>query len=248
MNDLPSRLDAEWHHLACSRAAATALHRWHRLEPALAPHHDLESLRTTAHTRTDPATADVILAALARLAAVDGHNDPLATRVLLQLLLPGAIRLARTLTPMLGDHHSTQAAVLAELTIRIRTYPWQRRPRKIAANLLLDTRQRLTRHHRRTDRETATGLDLPAVDDAAADQPDTAVGLHDLLTWAQRHGVLTDFEAQLLVASHVAEIPMAQLATAYGRSRSHLYATRTAAEQRLRHALTATRTPGARDL
>src|SRR5690606_40009859 len=82
-----------------------------------------------------------ILAALVRLAAVTGHGDQFAARMVLQLLVPGAIRLARSLAAHGGDLAAIEAAVFAELAILIRTYPWQRRPRSTAANLLLDCRQ-----------------------------------------------------------------------------------------------------------
>ena len=63
------------------------------------------------------------------------------------------------------------------------------------------------------------------------------MALQDLLHWARRRGILNKLEAQLLVASHVADIPMNQLVTTFGRSRSTLFAMRSAAEQRLREAL-----------
>jgi hypothetical protein len=242
--NLPQRLDAEWRHLVAAPATAATLAQWRHLAPDLADFADLDELRTAVHDRTDPDRSDRILSALARLAATGGHGDTLAARVILQLLIPGAIRLGRRLSAMVGDHATSEAVVFAELAILIRTYPWRRRPRRIAANLLLDCRQRLTRSYHRSHPEICAGLTLHDPG-AAADHCDDDLALHDLLGWARRHGILSKLEAQLLVANHVAEIPMNQLTTRFGRSRSTLFAIRSAAEKRLRQAL-AVHQPAAR--
>jgi hypothetical protein len=233
---LTHRLDAEWEHLVSSPATAQALARWSRHEPAIIGLTDLEQLRTTVHDRTNLERGDCILAALVRLGAVTGHGDLLAARVVLQLLVPGAIRLSQSLTAMIGDQATSEAMVFTELTILIRTYPWQRRPRRIAANLLLDCRQRLIRSHDRTRPEISAGLSLH--DTTVATDSDDRSALHDLLWWARSRGILSRFEAQLLFASHVADIPMNQLAARFGRSRSTLFTIRASAEERLRQALT----------
>jgi hypothetical protein len=240
---LARQLDAEWERLATAPSTRRALARWSSVEPALAGWSDLEQLRGVAHDRTDPARADQILAALVRLAALDGHADRFATRVLLQLLIPGAVRLAGSLAPMLGDRSAAEAAVFAELAIGIRTYPWRRRPRRVAANLLLDCRQRLTRRHQRTRPEVPAGvgsdLDPQIPDTSSIEAAEAAVALRDLLAWARRHGVLDPLEARLLLASHVHDIPVSELVAVFGRSRSSLFAARASAERRLRQALTA---------
>jgi hypothetical protein len=241
---LPRQLDAEWERLHRSPTTTAALARWGGIELALSGFDDLEGLRAAVHDRGDPAGSDRILSALVRLAAVTGHGDLLAARVVLQLLLPGAIRLARSLAGATGDPAATEAAVFAELTILIRTYPWQRRPRSTAANLLLDCRQRLSRGYARTRPEVSVGLRLGDVHPDRQNpaqrswlEPPDAYALKDLLWWARRRGVLDPFETRLLVASHVQDIPMNELATRFGRSRSSLFMIRASAEERLRHLL-----------
>lgn len=234
---LTHRLDVEWEHLRRSPQAADALARWGQVEPALAGWPDLDRLAAAVQDRSDPAGCDRILAALVRLAAVTGHGDQFAARMVLQLLVPGAIRLARSLAAHGGDLATIEAAVFAELAILIRTYPWQRRPRSTAANLLLDCRQRLVRGYQRTRAEVSVGLELGESHAGAAADGDDPLALKDLLWWAHRHGVLDPFEAQLLVASHVQQIPMTELASKLGRSRSSLFMIRSSAEKRLRRAL-----------
>ncbi|HLU43555.1 MAG TPA: hypothetical protein VKZ67_00815 [Natronosporangium sp.] len=235
-SSLAQRLDIEWQQLVTSPATARTLAEWSTHEPDLAGYPDLEALRTAIHDRTDLETSDRLLAALTRLAAVTGRDDRLAARVVLQMMIPGAVRLAQRLTTMIGDPAASEAVVFAELTILIRTYPWQRRPRRIAANLLLDCRQRLIRGHHRVRPEVCAGLVIhdPA---AATEDQHGQLDLDDLLWWARREGILNKLEAQLLVASHVADIPMNQLVRRLGRSRSTLFSIRSAAEQRLRRAL-----------
>lgn len=236
-----TRLDAEWEHLAGSPVAVRTLVRWGQSEPALADFTDLEALRAAAQDRDNLARGDQILAALVRLAAITGHDDILATRVVMQLLIPGAVRLSNTLANLLGDPATSEALVFSELAIRIRTYPWQRRPHRIAANLLLDCRQQLTRAHRRTHPEIAVGLEPTGGKNAEpSPESDSRLTLLDLLSWARRHRILSTFEERLLLASYVADIPMETLAAATGRSRSNLFRTRTLAQQRLRQAAEAT--------
>lgn len=235
--NLTRRLDAEWEQLVAAPATAAALARWGRLEPDLAGWSDLDALRATVHDRSNLERSDRILAALTRLAAVTGHGDTLAARVVLQLLVPGAIRLGHSLAEMIGDRATSEAVVFAELAILIRTYPWRRRPHRIAANLLLDCRQRIIRNQQRTRLETCVGLQLHDTAAVAWEDRDGDLALRDLLQWACRCGVLNRFEAQLLVANHVAEIPMNQLAARFGRSRSTLFTIRASAEERLRRAL-----------
>jgi hypothetical protein len=130
------------------------------------------------------------------------------------------------------------------VAIGIRTFPWQRRHRAIAANLLLDTRQTITRRHRRNARETPTGLHLAqplgADPDTITDRIHATLTINWLLVWARRQGIVNHLEIALLIASHGHQIPMHQLALRYGHPRSTLYAIRAAAHQRLRRALSGT--------
>lgn len=238
---LLTRLHEEWDHLATAPATIRALRRWAHTEPVLAGWPDLHALCATVHDRSRPERADQILAALVRHAAADSHHDRLAARVVLQLLIPGAVQLARGLAPLLGDTATAQATVFSELAIGIATYPWRRRPRRIAANLLLDCRQRICRRQRRHRYESAAGLhpDREQPDSATVDRAEGSIAVQELLTWARRAQVIDEFESRLLLASRVQDIPMQRLADALGRSRSGLFATRSAAERRLRHALAA---------
>ena len=242
---LRSRLDLEWQRLATTPTSRQALSRWQQVEPALAGHDNLEQLRSTVHNRSDLTTGDRALAALVRLAAA--HDDELAVRVVLQCLLPGALRLAQALSMLLGGQAASEASVLAELSIGIRTYPWQRRPHRVAANLLLDVRQRLTRAEHRWSGLVPAGLFLdqslePAGTAAFEDTLtwiDTRVDVDRLLRQARRNEIISPAQEQLLRDHYLRGIPIERLAGRYGRSRSTLFRDKAGAEQQLRRAAAA---------
>lgn len=131
--DLVSRLDA-------GRAVA----RWAVAEPALTGVPGVRKLAALTREGGDRARADEVLGALVRWAAADGGDDPDAVLVLLHLLAPGAYALADRLADLdaTGD---MVALVVGQLAIEIRQFPWRRRRRSFAANLLLDTRRAVLR-------------------------------------------------------------------------------------------------------
>ncbi len=113
---------------------------WQQTNPCLLVCPDLLALPAWIRG-TDPARADEVLLCLARLSATDGGNDPTATAALCWLLLPGACRLAATLT---GVTSRVDEAVAAQLWIQARTYRW-RTGHRVAANILANTRKAILR-------------------------------------------------------------------------------------------------------
>jgi hypothetical protein len=103
----------------------------------------------------DRDASDEVLLALAMLAAPDGGDDIAAAAALAKCLLPGACRLAGWLStlppkevfrdsqPLVGGTWSAveriDELVASQLWIEVRTFPW-RRLRKVAANILMNTR------------------------------------------------------------------------------------------------------------
>ncbi len=202
-------ITGSWTDLTARLDACGSLHRWARLEPALAGVLDLPDLAGRLRPGTDPAGADALLGALVRLAAADGHDDPDAVLVLLHLLGEGARALAGRLCDLADDMLSL---VLGELTVQIRAFPWRRRTRAYAANLLLDTKTALWRELR--PHRTRT---FPAAGELLVDPTDTRrvavlfdrslpgpdgdgdLDLLDLLIWAKRTGVVDAEDLALLL-------------------------------------------------
>ena len=127
---------------------------WVAADPRLGVVDDFHDLRAWLPA-VDRETSDEVLLALAMLAAPDGGDDVAAAAALAKCLLPGACRLAgwlSTLPPreVFSDSQPVTAGtwsaveridelVASQLWIEVRTFKW-RRLRKVAANILINTR------------------------------------------------------------------------------------------------------------
>ena len=127
---------------------------WVATDPRLGVVDNFDDLRSWLPT-VDHEESDEVLLALAMLAAPDGGDDVAAAAALAKCLLPGACRLAgwlSTLPPrevfrdsqpvMSGTWSAVERVdelVASQLWIEVRTFKW-RRLRKVAANILINTR------------------------------------------------------------------------------------------------------------
>jgi hypothetical protein len=127
---------------------------WVAADPRLGVVDSFDDLRAWLPT-VDREASDEVLLALAMLAAPDGGDDVAAAAALAKCLLPGACRLAgwlSTLPPreVFRDSQPVTAGtwsaveridelVASQLWIEVRTFKW-RRLRKVAANILINTR------------------------------------------------------------------------------------------------------------
>jgi hypothetical protein len=196
-------LDREWGRLAADVDAARRLADVCAVAGGAASLGEVEAYVRAAGA----ASADRVLVGLVAR-AVEG--DTLAARVLLQLLLPGVRRLARTWWA-LGDADERASAAVAAVYDRIRRYPVARRPARIAANVLMDAASDL----RRAARATAPGEPMP-IDGLAAEDPNPAIELADVLADAVRDGLVTAEDAELIAASRIAGTPLATIAARRG--------------------------------
>ena len=127
--------------------------------------------RSADQAPPDEAGADDRLAGLVR----DAATDTLAARVVLQRLLPGLLSIARRRGrgSWLGTHDAFDELLAAGWVV-IRLYPIERRPARVAANLLRDIEyQAFTaparRAYHRREAVTAYEDDTWVADDAAPD-------------------------------------------------------------------------------
>ena len=229
-------LDADWAPFINSPPAADALERWKtdRL-PAVANLDELVA-RIWAADRT---VADGLLAVLARRA----RTDYVAARVLLQALRPGLRTLTRRLGHGKGGVDQELIAVAWEL---ICTYPIERRPRSIAANILLDTRKRYIAATFRTDpwinlddlADTAAVLvAAPSAEDEALDsEPASRQRVRDYLAAATTDGTITATTAEIIWRTRIVGEPEPRVALDFGCPVRTLQRRRQRAERRLRAA------------
>jgi len=203
------QLIGEWVSLNALASSAAAILKWGRLEPALAGYHSPGDL-VDAVDAANPAGKDEILGALIRLFQA-GHQ--LAGRVVLQSML---IKLGRITLRTRGTSSDNAWAedrrhvAVAEFWDILASYPLQRRPQKIAANLGLDTLHRLTGETRGQGPDRPLDpTELPEEESGRLMTTTFAnpeeVGLSvdadlvQVVTWAVRRGVITAADAELLV-------------------------------------------------
>jgi hypothetical protein len=224
MANVFEQLDREWQHIAAARSSTRRLRDVCDLAgvPSIA---QLERYVRSA----PPEDADRILVALVTRAL---GGEQLAARVLLQLLLPGTRNLARRWWA-LGDADERAAAAVAAVYHRIRTYPLERRPGRIAANVLLDAARELRRS---VPRVVMTPTADPAVhsrQQADRPSPDAAAELAEVLTDAVDAGVLDLGDAQLIARSRIAGHRVEDIAAHHRLGTRALWDRRQRAERRL---------------
>lgn len=212
-SSLPSRLNAEWRELSTAPSTSSALAGWAATCPALAEMRSLPELLRQI-SRTEPARRDPILLGLLALAQ-DG--DRLAGRVVLQVMLPKAVRVAMSVVrrpDIAGDREEAYATAVAALWQVIATYPIGRRPRRVTANLALDTLAVVQRGHTGSSHFTRTFPERACADLRQVCEPvhhdpdpDELTGPVDaellmLLAWGVRTGVLELEQARLLARAY----------------------------------------------
>lgn len=210
MASVLDQLDVEWRRTASDPAAA------HHLADVLAAAGGVRTLGDVERyvRGSGPAEADRVLVALAAR-AVEG--DDLAARVLLQLLMPGARRLARTWWA-LGDADEREAAAVAATYDRIKRYPLARRPRRIAANILMDAASDLRRAARAAQAPVAPSdvTDLLHGRPHAPPSPHPDLELVDALADAVGRGLVSAGDAELIAVSRIGGTSLREVARRRG--------------------------------
>jgi DNA-directed RNA polymerase specialized sigma24 family protein len=218
-------LDREWQQLARGVLPAR-LRLCAEREPALAPFVDPARLVEFVRGSASSAMKDELLRPLVRLAA----DDPLAARVVLQLLLPGLKRIAARALHDLSERDELWELLLAHAWERIRRYPLARRPRHIAANVLLDalmrTMRELERERRRRGRSDADA-------EPPAPTPDPRAGIARVLLEAVSAGAISQLEARIIFATRIERCSLAEVATEEGFTYNVLRVRLQRAERRL---------------
>lgn len=217
-------LEREWCSLAHDPGAARRLGEVCRTAGGAATLADV-----MAYVRgADPVTADRVLVALVRRAVT---GDALSARVLLQLLLPGTRNLARRWWA-LGDPDERAAAAVAAVYHRIRHYPLERRPAKVAVNVLMDAARELRRNVARSAGAICTPVAEPGPP-AETGSPDPTGELVEVLVDAVADGRISAADARLIAESRIAGTRVEVLAARDGVSTRTLWARRQRAERAL---------------
>lgn len=231
-------MDSDWERLRRSHASKAALARWSAETPLLTAG-TLDEL--LARRLPHVPERDQVLAALASRAP----DDDIAASVLLHALRPGLGRLVQTLTKPGSCRPTVARELVAICWERIRTYPIDRRPDRVAANILLDTRKRYLRAQAQG---AATAVDplrleglLEVVPDHAEDVVAAAAATptRDLTVLLQRtlaRGLIDPDTARILYRLVAIGEPMAAVAADTGLSAGALRHRRLRALRSLRAA------------
>ena len=205
-------LEREWVDFATHAASTAALCDWAIDDPQLVRFADLDSLVRFLHTAGPTAEADALLAVLARRAG----TELVAARTLLQAVLYGLVSVSARFRTTDDDADDVHAAVIAAAWERIRTYPFDRRPRSIGANIVLDTQQSVSRNLFRARVIETAIADIDELD-AESSRLTTSDELLGLLCDAVRRKCVCPDDAALIAATRIFDVPVAQIAVASGR-------------------------------
>lgn len=227
------QLDAEWSHLSATTSYQHDLDRWATEIPAF---DGIGDCRGIIRTLLDRSCAwerkDAILLAL--LVEARSGDNPIAARVALQAMLPGMRTFVRRLS-YVGDREEADAAMLAGLVAAIADYPCERRPHRVAMNLLFLGLERARKTCRRFDAEIAVGLDIATAATSFARESSTSE-LLGLVGFAVERQILGPDEARLLIRLRVADERAAEVAAEEGVCERTIDRRRRRAEQHLRDA------------
>ena len=205
-------LEREWVDFAAHPASTAALHDWAIDDPLLVRFADLDSLVRFLHTAGSSAEADALLAVLARRAG----TEFVAARTLLQSVLYGLVSVSARFRTTDDDADDVHAAVIAAAWERIRTYPFDRRPRSIGANIVLDSQQSVSRTLFRARVSEAPIADIDELDA----QPSRLTGSDELLGLlcdAVRRKCVCPDDAALIAATRIFDVPVTEIAAGSGR-------------------------------
>ena len=229
MSSLPiDVLDDDWRREAESPVLRGGVFdTWRDIEPALSPFQTPQAVLRFLRRPGSSVRKDEVLCALLRRA----RWDPIAGRVVLEAMLPGLKNLAARLLIDMRDREELWSALLACAWERIRAYPVARRPRRVAANLLLDclrgTLAALS-EARRDPMALACKLPRELVAVPAED------GVDALLDGAVAAGAVSRDEAELILATRTDDVSLRVFAEAEGTSFVMVRQRRSRAERRLR--------------
>ena len=191
--NLFQELDSDWRRVVADGSGRRACLQWSG-DPVLAHVRCPQQLVDEIRTANDPARSDELLSAIVRLAP----NDETAARLVLQALIPGLRCIARRFS-FLADQDEVEATVVASAWTRIRTYPHERRPRRVAANVVLDTRKEALRALR-----AAAPLARPqTTSDTEAGRIEVEADLVALVNAAHHCGLISEHEAQLIISTRL---------------------------------------------
>ena len=217
-------LTQTWRQGQAGRRLANRLGAWALEEPVLRSF-DAEPPALFRFLRSRPSgERDAVFCALLRQAT----TDQLAGMVVLEALLPGLKALSGSILVEAGQAEELLASLLAHAWEGIVGYPVERRPARVAANLLLDVRK-ATVNELRHRRRNATAGQLSGREQPPPRQADGELAVMRALA----AGAIKRAEAELILETRFGGRSLHELAAEQGVGYRALLARRIRAEKRL---------------
>lgn len=198
---------------------------WSRDEPALTGLSSPAALLRFLRSRPSPADCDAVL----RPVIARASTEAAAGRLVLYTVLPGLKNVARRLLINADEREELWASLLCCAWERIRTYSVERRPNRIAANLLLDTMHAALAEVRCAQLAGTLPPELIVAATAQREEGD----IDALFRAATAAGAVTAAEAELVLCTRLDGIPLAHVAEAHGEPYNRVKVRRQRAERRL---------------
>lgn len=195
---LVGQLNGEWASLRTDPVTIRTVADWATAEDALADCTSLHAIEQAVSSESRERTDDILLALL-RLGQA---GQALASRTVFQLMLGKAIRIAATHAGRDTRHNLEHAAITALWTV-IATYPIDRRPTKVAANIAMDTLRYTVGELSHQRNETPVNPEVLYSNDTDHDEQPADLELVNLLTWAVDNGTITSRDATLVLDIYV---------------------------------------------
>jgi DNA-directed RNA polymerase specialized sigma24 family protein len=230
MPELPEDpFQRDWQQAVHSTLLTARFAAWRLKAPALAQFDDPAALVRFMRVPGSRAEKDAILCAL----LIWAKHEPAGARVVLQTIWPGLLRLTARIMPDGREREELRSIMYLAVWEGIRDYPVSRRPRRVAANLLLDTMHRtlveLGRESAWLAARSSTGIERhghETSDELASD-------VDSLIDEAVRAGAVSAQEAETILESRIDGVELAELARRAGVSYNTMKLRRQRAERRL---------------
>jgi DNA-directed RNA polymerase specialized sigma24 family protein len=226
---MDSSLQSDWRQVRHSVILGAGFRARQVTEPALARFPDAGALVRFMREPASRVEKDAVLGALLSWA----RDEPLGARVVLETIRPGLLNLSARLMRNAREKEELRSIVLLAAWEVIRRYPLEHRPRRVAANLLLDTLKATLVELGRQSEWSAMRSFATVEAEASSVPEEIDRDVDGLLERAVAAGALSPEEAEVILSSRFDGIDLAELARAAGVSYNAMKVRRQRAERRL---------------
>jgi DNA-directed RNA polymerase specialized sigma24 family protein len=229
INGLPIGLERDWRRELSDPLLESRFRVWRGAEPALSVFPDAAALVRFLRGPDGSTEKDAVLCALLAWA----RQESIGARVVLEAMRPGLLRLAGRVSVDAREREELWSLLFTVAWEEIRSYPVERRPRRVAANLLLDTLHRILGElHSARAKQSDLGIDPMDIGSPASPHSDEG-DVDALMGRAVQACAITLDEADVILSSRIDGMALAALAASAGVPYNTMKMRRQRAERRL---------------